>query len=173
MTATARARGHFIRWDDVYELWRYVNDDSVVYSIENGFRDIRPCAHCGIAPDRQGKGHDPCIGHLPDVVSACCGHGVEPCKVKWKHGLVTVGATLSSGLEAYWGEPVPGHRVICLATYQVHLTVEDYGDGWSFWDYSWTCNACGGTHCSNCFYESDGENIYVTDCGRFSEAFSA
>ena len=37
--------------------------------------ESRPCGFCGKAntPD----GHDGCIGHLPGVMNACCGHG-EP-----------------------------------------------------------------------------------------------
>lgn len=33
----------------------------------------RPCGHCGLrkTPD----GHDGCLGTLPGVVNACCGHG--------------------------------------------------------------------------------------------------
>jgi hypothetical protein len=34
---------------------------------------MRPCGHCNMeyTPD----GHDGCIGHLPGVINACCGHG--------------------------------------------------------------------------------------------------
>jgi hypothetical protein len=33
----------------------------------------RPCGHCGraVTPD----GHDGCLGTLPGVMNACCGHG--------------------------------------------------------------------------------------------------
>lgn len=34
----------------------------------------RPCGHCGL-PDTD-EGHDGCLGTLPDVMNACCGHGV-------------------------------------------------------------------------------------------------
>lgn len=35
----------------------------------------RICGHC----ERPcGDGPDPCLGHLPGVISACCGHGVTP-----------------------------------------------------------------------------------------------
>lgn len=33
----------------------------------------RPCVKCGLTADHQGP--DPCLGHLPGVVAACCGHG--------------------------------------------------------------------------------------------------
>lgn len=37
--------------------------------------DIRPCGHCGLENTKEG--HDGCLGTLPDVMNACCGHGVE------------------------------------------------------------------------------------------------
>ena len=35
----------------------------------------RPCARCGRFP--YPKGYDACIGYVPGVFSACCGHGVH------------------------------------------------------------------------------------------------
>ena len=35
----------------------------------------RPCGHCGLTADGF-HGVDPCLGHLPSVRAACCGHGV-------------------------------------------------------------------------------------------------
>ena len=33
----------------------------------------------GVSPDgvRRGRGVDPCLGRLPGVLSACCGHGTN------------------------------------------------------------------------------------------------
>ncbi len=31
------------------------------------------CGHCGIK--RSKEGHDGCIGTLPNIMNACCGHG--------------------------------------------------------------------------------------------------
>jgi hypothetical protein len=31
------------------------------------------CSHCGL--DRTIEGHDGCIGTLPNIMNACCGHG--------------------------------------------------------------------------------------------------
>ena len=39
------------------------------YQWQNGWR----CPHCGLM--RNGEGHDPCLGELPGVDYACCGHG--------------------------------------------------------------------------------------------------
>lgn len=36
------------------------------------------CIHCGIPEELDDRGHrgpDPCLGHLPGVTAACCGHG--------------------------------------------------------------------------------------------------
>ena len=35
----------------------------------------RPCFKCG--KGETSEGHDPCIGTLPDIRNACCGHGIE------------------------------------------------------------------------------------------------
>lgn len=35
----------------------------------------RPCGHCRLR--YTAEGHDPCLGTLPGVVNACCGHGDE------------------------------------------------------------------------------------------------
>lgn len=33
----------------------------------------RPCGHCGL--HNTPEGHDGCLGTLPNVMNACCGHG--------------------------------------------------------------------------------------------------
>lgn len=39
--------------------------------------DGRVCEECGERPTEQLRGGvDPCLGVLPGVISACCGHGV-------------------------------------------------------------------------------------------------
>ena len=57
-----------------------------------------------------------------------------------------------------------GRRIVCKD--RLHYEQDDITT-FQFADYSWPCNACGGIHCSACFYETDGETITVTDCGRF------
>ena len=39
------------------------------------FDDSRPCIRCGLMPTKEG--HDACLGTIPGVRDACCGHGVE------------------------------------------------------------------------------------------------
>lgn len=31
------------------------------------------CSHCNLPPSPEG--HDGCLGTLPDIMNACCGHG--------------------------------------------------------------------------------------------------
>lgn len=63
MTPTGHKRGHLIYWDGT--TWRYLDDQPATTE--------RPCVSCGVLTD----GPDPCLGVLPGVSSACCGHGVE------------------------------------------------------------------------------------------------
>lgn len=78
-------RGHPVVCLAGEDCERYADDltptvDAAGESVE------RPCVLCGLltAPD----GPDPCLGLLPDVRAACCGHGVEePYVVVW-HGTV-------------------------------------------------------------------------------------
>ena len=61
------ARGHRIEWDG--EQWVYADT-------RERYDDSRACIRCGRHPTPEG--FDACLGHLPGVASACCGHGVEP-----------------------------------------------------------------------------------------------
>ena len=53
---------------------RYADDLTPTID-EEGTSVERPCVQCGLlaAPD----GPDPCLGMLPGVRAACCGHGVD------------------------------------------------------------------------------------------------
>jgi hypothetical protein len=67
-------RGHPVVCLEGEACERYANDLSPTVD-PDGVGLERPCVSCGLtaAPD----GPDPCLGTLPGVVSACCGHGVE------------------------------------------------------------------------------------------------
>lgn len=64
------SRGHPIYFDEATWCWRYTDGAPLP---GEGELD-RPCLHCG-AVFAAGE-PDPCLGWLPGVVSACCGHGV-------------------------------------------------------------------------------------------------
>lgn len=49
-------------------------------NVNSNFRDNGNCVHCGACPVRPPTllhydSVDPCLGLLPDVTQACCGHG--------------------------------------------------------------------------------------------------
>lgn len=60
-------RGHAIYFDG--EQWRY--KDNQEPTTENW--QSRSCGHCHL-PNRADE-HDACLGRLPGVINACCGHG--------------------------------------------------------------------------------------------------
>jgi len=68
MNGLARSyqRGHLIEYAD--SQWVYADDKSPIL-VE------RPCARCNKLPTEEG--YDACLGYIPNVASACCGHGVE------------------------------------------------------------------------------------------------
>lgn len=78
----ATVRGHPIYLDDG-GVWRFTDDDSVIQE--------RPCITCG--EPCTPAGHDACLGSLPDVANACCGHGsAESAYIHFVDGRVLEGA---------------------------------------------------------------------------------
>ena len=65
--ATSSLRGHQIYFDG--KLWRYRDTDE---STADTWRS-RSCGVCK-EPDTK-EGHDPCLGTIPNIMNACCGHG--------------------------------------------------------------------------------------------------
>jgi hypothetical protein len=65
---TDQWRGHAIK--ECGGIWRYVDT-----GIRVSEQPARPCGHCG--EPNTPEGHDPCLGTLPGVINACCGHGCE------------------------------------------------------------------------------------------------
>ena len=60
-------RGHLVIYDLDKKKWLY-DDTKKPPTME------RPCKRCGKSPTPEG--HDACLGILPGVKFACCGHGV-------------------------------------------------------------------------------------------------
>ena len=71
MTVTAQMRGHPVVWDG--QVWRWA-DDGTRAPASGGAE--RACTACGLTAG-PGYGPDPCLGWLPGVAGACCGHGTE------------------------------------------------------------------------------------------------
>ena len=87
MTARGYIRGHAVTYvfhtavehDEDDGDWRYDDTGDATY-------EYRPCWACRRIPvqcdNAMCRGaHDPCLGHLVSVTSACCGHLVEPAQV--------------------------------------------------------------------------------------------
>jgi len=69
--------GHPIFLQD--EQWLY--EDTKTPTIGSS----RACGHCGKMSTKEG--HDGCLGTLPDVMNACCGHGVaNDAYIQFSHG---------------------------------------------------------------------------------------
>src|SRR5262249_20350644 len=67
-------RGHPVVCLEGKACERYADDLSATVDAD-GTGIERPCVACGLTATPDGP--DPCLGMLPGVVSACCGHGVE------------------------------------------------------------------------------------------------
>ena len=66
-----RGHGIYSNWGyDENSIEHYTDTDEIVDP-----KHPRPCTRCGKLPDECGR--DACLGDLPGVQAACCGHGVE------------------------------------------------------------------------------------------------
>lgn len=63
-------RGHKLKWKN--NRWVYADNNEKVPYTE---KEHRPCKKCGMLYTLESKGVDPCLGVLPGVKYACCGHG--------------------------------------------------------------------------------------------------
>jgi len=69
--------GHLVVYDS--------NIDGYVYAdTKESIKIERPCIRCGKMPTKEG--HDACLGTLPGVKNACCGHGVEQGYLEFDNG---------------------------------------------------------------------------------------
>lgn len=77
MTVLGRIRGHGITFNG--RRWVYADTGDPVDPV---YED-RPCARCGRWPTPEG--HDACLGELPDILAACCGHGFNDVQLAYLH----------------------------------------------------------------------------------------
>lgn len=69
----------------IKDTWIYSNNKQPVSSDKNRF-----CGHCGKSQTKEG--HDGCIGTLPNVMNACCGHGtIDEAFVQYYNGKIIRG----------------------------------------------------------------------------------
>lgn len=60
----------------------FVADPARVVPSEGG--EEPPCPFCGLRAELEGP--DPCLGELPGVESACCGHGEHEGWIRFERG---------------------------------------------------------------------------------------
>lgn len=90
MSARAYFRGHEII--NVDGQWVYA--DTLTPAGFSG--EVRPCKKCGKVFNGSDSGQpDPCLGNLPGVDNACCGHGIkEEAYVRFTNGVILRGFTV-------------------------------------------------------------------------------
>lgn len=64
---TSKWRGHDIILID--DIWHYIDAYGLRIDTE------RDCGFC--QKSNTPEGHDGCLGTLPNIMNACCGHGIE------------------------------------------------------------------------------------------------
>ncbi len=74
-------RGRPSEWSDARGCHVFVDSKQPV-PLAGGAE--RPCPFCGLTAET--KGPDPCMGELPNVESACCGHGVHQGWIRFDGG---------------------------------------------------------------------------------------
>ena len=90
MTALSAIRGHEVK--RVGNEWRYTDTGE-----RAGFGySVRPCKRCGRDFEGSNVGDaDPCLGELPGVDNACCGHGDPSMSyIRFTNGVVVKGFTV-------------------------------------------------------------------------------
>ena len=86
-------RSHFRGYPIIFINDEWLYEDT---KTKAGFgREVRSCKKCGLSFDGSNNGDpDPCLGNLPGVNNACCGHGIkEEAYVRFKNGIVIKGFT--------------------------------------------------------------------------------
>jgi hypothetical protein len=80
----SKYRGNYIKL--VGDKWVYSDTQE---SVEDT-HESRPCGNCNRV--RTDEGHDACLGTLPLVINACCGHGeIEEAYVQFLDGSIVSG----------------------------------------------------------------------------------
>lgn len=88
MTTRSYWRGHPIVWEDSKWLFKDTLEPVPGYGGSK-----RPCVKCGKTFEGSNEGDaDPCLGELPGVDNACCGHGIPALAyIRFTNGLVVKG----------------------------------------------------------------------------------
>ena len=80
---TGQEKGYQITYSEEDKQWIYVDTKEPIET------NPRPCKRCGNLPTPEG--HDHCLGKLPGVKNACCGHGYEEGYISFENGITIRG----------------------------------------------------------------------------------
>jgi len=79
----SKYRGHEIK--EINGIWFYCNNNIPVESIKN-----ISCGHCNKSQTKEG--YDDCLGKLPGLMNACCGHGnIDEMYIQFLNGICVTG----------------------------------------------------------------------------------
>lgn len=86
----SKFRGHEVFFD--HGVWCYSDSGEVI-----DYDNPRPCKKCGRIFRGSNIGDaDPCLGELPGVDNACCGHGDrEQSYIRFTNGVTVTGFTVN------------------------------------------------------------------------------
>jgi hypothetical protein len=62
----------------------HINNEWIYSDTKENINIKRLCKYCG--REQSIEGYDGCLGYIPNVVSACCGHGIEKPYVVFENG---------------------------------------------------------------------------------------
>jgi hypothetical protein len=88
---------------DYCSAWRYVDDLTKTPQDSENTGVERPCPACHRLSEPNGP--DACLGWLPGVISACCGHGVEIPSVVLETGVQLTGYEALRWFQAHGAHP--------------------------------------------------------------------
>ena len=84
MSVSSTLRGNAIT--EIDGIWYYLDTKKPTV----GGLSERPCGRCGKL--RTAEGHDACLGTLPGIINACCGHGdPDAAYLQLQDGSIVVG----------------------------------------------------------------------------------
>lgn len=76
MSISTYVNGNKAFWHADLKIWQYEDGQSI--------DTVRKCPKCG----ELSIENDHCLGHLPGVLNACCGHGVKDGYIQFENGTV-------------------------------------------------------------------------------------
>ena len=97
MTQLSSWRGHPVKWDEKRKEWLFCDTGEPAHT---GYGK-RPCVKCGRVFHGSNHGDaDPCLGELPGVDNACCGHGnKDDSYIRFTNGVIVEGFTVAKESE--------------------------------------------------------------------------